>query len=174
VGHASSRFSERQLFAQQFPPASNTDQQSPFCNNANAAIRRALWLEHPYDEQLTGLEDLAWGRWAISKKHRIVYDADATIIHIHDENAGKIFRRYEREAIALRRIYPDSHLGLREVSRLVLRSIVGDLAAALRERCFWRSLAGVVMFRSMQYWGAYKGTRYRSPVTHDLMMRFYY
>jgi rhamnosyltransferase len=174
VGHAVSRFSERQLFAQQFPAVSNTRQETPFCNNANAAVRRTLWEKHPYDEQLTGLEDLAWGRWALSEGHRIVYDAEAAIIHIHEETARKIFRRYEREAIALRRIYPDSHLGLLEVGRLLTRSIASDLTVALGERCFWRSLAGVVMFRSMQYWGAYRGTRYRSPVTHDLMMRFYY
>ena len=95
-------------------------------------------------------------------------------MHIHEESPRKIFRRYEREAIALRRIFPDSHLGLVETLRLMVRGIVGDLLAAIRARCLWRCLGEVVMFRTMQYWGAYRGVRYRSPVTHELMMRFYY
>lgn len=174
VGHDVSGFSECQLFAQQFPAVSNSDQRSPFCNNANAAVRRALWQQQAFDETLTGLEDLAWGRWALAHGHRIVYEARAAIVHIHEESPRKIFRRYEREAIALRRIFPDSHLGLVETLRLMVRGIVGDLLAAIRARCFWRCLGEVVMFRTMQYWGAYRGVRYRSPVTHELMMRFYY
>lgn len=174
VGHDVSRFSERQLFAQQFPPVSSTDQRSPFCNNANAAVRRSLWQQQGFDESLTGLEDLAWGRWALAHGHRIVYEARAAIVHIHEESPARIFRRYEREAIALRRIFPDSHLGLVETLRLMTRGIVGDSLAAIRAGCFWRSVGEVVMFRTMQYWGAYRGVRYRSPVTHELMMRFYY
>ena len=29
-----------------------------FCNNANAALLKAVWEEHPFDEELTGLEDM--------------------------------------------------------------------------------------------------------------------
>ena len=31
-----------------------------FANHANSAFRRALWEEHPFDERLPGLEDIAW------------------------------------------------------------------------------------------------------------------
>ena len=37
VGDERTRFSEHQLFAKQYPPQSNLDQPTPFCNNANAA-----------------------------------------------------------------------------------------------------------------------------------------
>lgn len=174
VGAAVSRFSEHQLFAKQFPPVSNPDQRSPFCNNANAAVRRRLWQEHPFDETLTGLEDLAWGHWALGQGHRIAYVAEAAVVHIHEEGARKIFRRYEREAIALRRIFPDSHLGFWAMVRFVSHSVALDARAARRAGRLWRSLPEVVMFRVMQYWGTWAGMRWRSPVTHDLMMRFYY
>lgn len=174
VGAETSRFSEHQLFAQQFPAASNPDQPSPFCNNANSAIRRRLWQEHHYDETLTGLEDLEWGRWAKARQHRIVYEAEAAIVHIHEESPAKIFRRYEREAIALKRVFPDSHLYFTEMVRFVAHSIAVDLRAAARARRFWRSVPEIVMFRVMQYWGTFVGMHHRSPVTHDLMMRFYY
>jgi glycosyltransferase involved in cell wall biosynthesis len=174
VGNEVTRFSEHQLFAQQFPPVSNPDQRSPFCNNANAAVRRALWEEHHFDEALTGLEDLDWGKWALGAGHRIVYEADAAIVHIHEESPRKIFRRYEREAIALRRIFPDSHLTTLEMLLFIVHGIGVDVMAALRAGGSMRALPGVVMFRVMQYWGTFVGMHYRSPVTHELMMRFYY
>src|SRR5512135_2927232 len=49
-GEASSQLSERQIFRQWFPDIDIANQSSPFCNNANAAIRRSLWMEHPYEE----------------------------------------------------------------------------------------------------------------------------
>lgn len=174
VGNEITRFSEHQLFAQQFPTVSNADQKSPFCNNANATVRRRLWLEHPFDETLTGLEDLEWGKWALDAGHRIVYEAEAAIIHIHEESPEKIFRRYEREAIALRRVFPDSHLTPLEMVRFIVRGIALDMRAAMRAGRFWRALPDVVMFRVMQYWGTFAGMHYRSPVTHELMRRFYY
>ncbi|HEY3248794.1 MAG TPA: glycosyltransferase family A protein, partial [bacterium] len=49
-GDAGTRYAERQVFSAWFPPESNLAQSHPFCNNANAAIRRALWTRWPYDE----------------------------------------------------------------------------------------------------------------------------
>ncbi|MFM8319503.1 MAG: glycosyltransferase family 2 protein, partial [Chloroflexota bacterium] len=55
-GAEQTHFSERQVFARWFPAQSTPRQAHPFCNNANAAIRRQLWLAPPYDETLTDLE----------------------------------------------------------------------------------------------------------------------
>ncbi|MCI0479888.1 glycosyltransferase family 2 protein, partial [Candidatus Uhrbacteria bacterium] len=54
-GDGATRFSEQRVFARWFPESSNGVQESPFCNNANAALRRSLWARHPYDEDLPGL-----------------------------------------------------------------------------------------------------------------------
>ncbi|MCS7010196.1 MAG: glycosyltransferase, partial [Anaerolineales bacterium] len=84
-GDEHSKFSEHQIFARWFPEESHLNQPHPFCNNANAAIRRNLWKQHPYDETLTGLEDLAWAKWAQSQGYRIAYVAEAEVIHVHNE-----------------------------------------------------------------------------------------
>lgn len=174
IGNAATRFSEHQVFLKHFPEQSDPDQQGPFCNNANAAIRRTLWERHPYDESLTGLEDLAWGKWARSEGYRLVYRAEAGIIHIHDETAAQIQRRYRREAIALRRIFPDSHMSLLEMFRFLFHSIVVDLRAAWRaQRLLW-VLGDILAFRCMQYVGTYGGLHQRSPMTHEMLMRYYY
>ncbi|MXR21051.1 glycosyltransferase family 2 protein, partial [Halobacterium bonnevillei] len=51
-GNDVTTFSENQIFKQWFPAHDIERQDHPFCNNANAAIRRELWEEYPYDEQL--------------------------------------------------------------------------------------------------------------------------
>lgn len=174
VGDASSKFSECRLFEKQFPATSNLDQQIPWCNNANAAVRRSLWQTHRFDESLTGLEDLAWGQWAIGEGYRIAYVAEAAVVHIHEETAARVMHRYEREAIALRRIVPDSHMYFHEFIRLAWRQIWGDLVAMVRERRTVRMLPEIVMFRTMQYWGTFRGMNLRSPVTQQLLHQFYY
>lgn len=174
VGHSTSKFSECRLFGQQYPATSNLDQKIPFCNNANAAVRRAHWQEHPYDESLTGLEDVAWGRRVLASGHRIAYVAEAAIVHIHDETPARVRHRYEREAIALRRIVPDSHMYLQEFLWLAWRQVWGDLVAMIRERRTLLLAPEIVMFRTMQYWGTFRGMNFRSPVTQQLLQQFYY
>ena len=56
-GPDSAKYSEQQIFHRWYPDASNSDQPTAFCNNANAAIRKSMWEKNPYDETLTGLED---------------------------------------------------------------------------------------------------------------------
>jgi glycosyltransferase involved in cell wall biosynthesis len=58
-GGEETRWSEHRLFRQWFPEMSVPRQESAFCNNANAAIRRSLWLRRPYDEDLP-----AWRMWS--------------------------------------------------------------------------------------------------------------
>lgn len=174
VGCEATRFSEHQVFGKHFPPVSDLDQLVPFCNNANAAIRRSHWERHPYDESLTGLEDVAWAVWMKAQGLRIVYSAEAAIVHVHEESAGKIRNRYKREAIALRRILPDSHMAFTEFLALLVRAIALDVAAARRARRLVHELPGIVVFRLMQYWGTYSGLHYRSTVTRELMREFYY
>ena len=60
-GNEESKFSEHQIFNQWFPERLQPVQDHPFCNNANAAIRKSFWQETAYDETLPGLED----RWLL-------------------------------------------------------------------------------------------------------------
>lgn len=174
VGNELSKFSETQLFARQFPATSDLNQSIPFCNNANAAVRRSLWAQHPYDETLTGLEDLAWGTWALAQGLRIAYVADATIVHLHEESASRIRHRYEREAIALRHIMPDSHMYATECLGYLGRQIWGDLCALVRERRSPGLIPEILMFRGMQYWGTYLGMNRRSEPTRKILHKFYF
>lgn len=173
-GMGTSKFSEHQIFRQWFPDVDVLGQESPFCNNANAAIRRSLWEQNPYDETLTGLEDLAWARWAQRAGYTIAYAAHAEIIHLHNETPRGVFNRYRREAMAFKRIFPESHFNAYDFARLTVTNILSDLSHAARQRVFWKSFLSIFWFRFNQFWGTYQGYRQSGPITQQLRQTFYY
>jgi rhamnosyltransferase len=173
-GAGTSKFSEHQIFAQWFPEQSQLRQNHPFCNNANSCIRRALWMEHAYDETLTGLEDLAWAAWAQAQGHGIAYVAEAEIIHVHNETPRGVFNRYRREGMAFKRIYPEAHFSLYDLFRMITANIGFDLLHAARERRLRANFAGILWFRWNQFWGTYAGYRQSGLLTPALRQTFYY
>ena len=173
-GNEKSQFSEHQIFASWFPNHSNSNQSGPFSNNANCAIRRDLWKEAPYDEELTGLEDLDWAKKAIDKGYHIAYSAEAEIVHVHKETPQRIYNRYRREAIALKAIFPQQKFTLWDFISLSTINIIGDCIIAKRNRILCKNIRSILIFRLMQFWGAYKGNSQCERVSADLKRAFYY
>ena len=174
IGNETTKFSEHQVFAKWFPQESNYDQHTPFCNNANCAIRKSLWQQQHFDEYLTGLEDLDWAKRAMIKGGKIVYEADAPIVHIHDETYAKIQNRYRREAIALKQIFPKVHFNLLDFFQLTFSNIISDLFRAIHEKVFFKEFKGIISFRVAQFWGTYLGHNQKDPVSSELKDRFYF
>lgn len=168
------KFSEQQIFHQWFPDTSSLNQETAFCNNANAAIRKNLWNKNNYDETLTGLEDLAWAKWAKEQGCAIAYVAEAEIIHVHNEMPRGVFNRYRREAMAFKHIHPESHFSLYDFLRLAITNIFSDLWHAARERALFKNLISILWFRFMQFHGTRVGYRDSSFVTPQLRETFYY
>ncbi len=173
-GNQLSHFSERQIFSAWFPEQSQSHQSHPFCNNANAAIRRRAWEEHPYDESLSGLEDLEWANWALLNGYTITYRAEAEIIHVHQESPRSVFNRYRREAMAFKRIFPQQRFGKLDLARLVSRNIISDLRLAAQQKVLWQNVGSIIWFRWMQFFGTYQGYRHTGPLTWQLRQTFYY
>ena len=173
-GPESAKFSEQQIFHQWYPDVSNLNQPTAFCNNANAAIRKSLWEKNPYDETLTGLEDLAWSKWAKEQGCKIAYVAEAEIVHIHNETPRGVFNRYRREAMAFKRIYPEAHFNIYDFMRLTITNIFSDLWHAAREHVLLRNIASIFWLRFMQFYGTRMGHRETSLVTPQLRETFYY
>ena len=173
-GPETAKFSEQQVYHQWYPDHSLPRQPTAFCNNANAAIRKRLWEKNPYDESLTGLEDLAWAKWAKEQGGEIAYVAEAEIIHIHNETPRGVFNRYRREAMAFKRIHPESHFSLYDFVRLTSMNILSDMVHAARERALTKNLASIFWFRFMQFHGTRMGYRESGLVTPQLRETFYY
>lgn len=173
-GAATSKYSEHQVFRRWFPEQSTLRQPHPFCNNANAAIRRAVWEQHAYDELLTGLEDLAWARWAQSQGYGVAYMAEAEVVHVHNETWRGIYNRYRREGMAFKQIYPQEHFRFSDFLRLWLGNVWSDWRTATAEKVLAREWANILRFRLMQFWGTYQGYRQSGPLTWQLKQTFYY
>lgn len=173
-GPETAKFSEKQIYHQWYPDASKPRQETAFCNNANAAIRRNLWEKNPYDETLTGLEDLAWAKWAKEQGYDITYVAEAEIIHIHNETPQGVFNRYRREAMAFKKIYPEAHFNVYDFVRLTSMNILSDLWHAAREHVLGNHMKSIFWFRVMQFHGTRLGYRESGLLTPQLRETFYY
>lgn len=174
IGNKTTKFSEHQIFAKWFPDESVCPQKSYFCNNANCAIRRSKWETLPYDETLTGLEDLAWAKKAQGQGGWIAYCADAVIVHVHDEEWEEIQNRYRREAIAMRSIDEHFHFSRLDFLKLLQRNILNDMKAAHRQGVLRDNFRGILNFRYNQLLGSYRGYNDPTEVSAELKKRFYY
>jgi len=173
-GGPTTKYSEHQVFAQWFREESVPRQDHPFCNNANAAVRRSAWEARPYDEQLTGLEDLAWANQALREGLDIAYVASAEVAHIHDETPLDVYNRYRREAMAYRVIFPDEAFGLRDCVKLATANVASDYFHAWHDGVLRDNLLSIPVFRACQFFGAYRGRSRREPMTDQLRKTFYY
>ncbi len=173
-GNTFTNFSENQIFAHWYPDISQRRQNHPFCNNANATIRREIWQIHSYDETLSGLEDLAWARWAIEAGYTISYVCEAEVIHLHDEVPRAVYNRYKREAMSFKRIFPEERFKLWDFLRLFTSNCASDLWQAAKQRVLLANLGSIFWFRLMQFWGTYQGFRHSGPLSWELRQTFYY
>jgi glycosyltransferase involved in cell wall biosynthesis len=173
-GCETTQFSEHQIFHHWFPDRSMICQVTPFCNNANAAIRFSLWQKHPYDELLPALEDLAWSKWAQEAGFAISYCAEAEVIHVHNESLDGIFNRYRREGMAFKQIYPQEDFTHQDQYRLFLQNIFSDWHEAKKQKVLWCNIQNIWRFRWRQFSGTYRGYQQSGPLTWQLKQSFYY
>jgi 2-desacetyl-2-hydroxyethyl bacteriochlorophyllide A dehydrogenase len=173
LGKACSKFSEAEDFERTFGPQPRDESPARWSvNNANSAIRRDLWERYPFDEELTGLEDIDWARRWMNEGYRVVYQPEARLYHLHEESWRQIRRRYYREAVAARR------MGIKGPERIVselaaeLRNTVSDLASAISPKdnpvaqrlSLGQRLREVVYFRLNRNAGAFRGLLERHPL----------
>ena len=158
IGGEGTKFSEARVFEKYYPP-NEPSQGAAFCNNANAALRRSVWNRFKFDEQLTGLEDIALGKKITEAGFRIAYAPEAGVIHLHHESWAQVRRRYEREAIALRHINPGLHLSLLEACACFVSACFFDLCAAIKGRKEISKAREIVLYRLHQFWGSWLGSR---------------
>jgi 2-desacetyl-2-hydroxyethyl bacteriochlorophyllide A dehydrogenase len=158
-GHAVSKFSEARDFERMFPRHGyvEEDVERPFANNANSAVKRALWEQHHFDEGLPGLEDIEWAKHWMEKGLQLVYEPDACIIHVHTESWAQVRRRYYREGMAARWVRVKL---LRHIPAEVWRETrwtVQDLYLAARAGRLGRLAAEIVRFRYEKIGGTLGG-----------------
>lgn len=174
IGDDDNNFSERRIFAKYFPAESAIPQAGFYCNNANSALRRSAWEQFPFNEELTGLEDMELARRLVEAGERIGYVAEACVFHHHDEDWATVRRRFEREALALQRIMPEVHVSRRDVVRYILSSVWMDWRSARRHGQFTRCWRQIIQYRYMQYIGVYHGNHEHRKLSQQQKEVYFY
>jgi hypothetical protein len=174
VGGPETKFSEQALFQKYFPDHSTNNQSSFFCNNANSALRTSCWRQNPFNETLTGLEDMHLAKALVQRGLKVAYVPTAAVYHFHHEKWRQVKRRYEREAIALREIMPEVHIHWHDALRYFIAGVLGDWARALNRKCLHAVFFEVVAFRSCQYLGSWRGNHQHRRLSHREKERYFY
>ena len=69
-----------------------------FFHNANSMIRRDIWEQVPFDEEIAGVEDREWARQVLSRGYQIAYEPTAPVHHYHGIHHGRNQERSARVA----------------------------------------------------------------------------
>jgi hypothetical protein len=82
--------------------------------------------------------------------------------------------RYEREAVALRKIIPEVHVTLLDMFKFIAVGIVKDWRAAWGYGVFLKESVSICIFRVLQYYGAYKGNHIHRQISQATKMKYFY
>jgi rhamnosyltransferase len=174
IGRDTTKYSEQQVFDKYFPDHCMIPQEGFFCNNANSALLKTTWQKIPFDEELTGLEDMHLARKLVESGGLVGYVSTAPVYHIHDESWSQVERRYEREAIALRSINPEIHMTFGDFVRCLIAGVLSDSSSAVKDKVFFREIKNVFLFRFLQYWGGYKGNHIHRKLSKQAKRKYFY
>lgn len=174
VGDDTNNFSERRLFARYFPSKSAIPQQGYFCNNANAAIRRDVWIKFKFDENITGLEDIELAKRISESGHVMGYAAEAKVFHHHNESWSQVRNRFHREALAMKQIEPSSDLPITQTWLLITKSTMQDWISAYRLNSHATRYIDMFRYRFNQYMGTHSGLKSDKKLSSRQISEFYY
>jgi glycosyltransferase involved in cell wall biosynthesis len=167
IGNETTKISEEKDMLNNFGDKSRILVEESLGNNANAAIRKSLWLQTPFNETLPGIEDIDWARKIQTAGYYVYYKADAVICHIHDETYRQIYHRFRREAIAYRMIYPDGSPHAIEdslVSGLIVNTL-RDIKFGFSSKRPWRKILAAIPYRVAEYWGCRDGFSHKGSMS---------
>ena len=101
-----------------------------FFSMASSIVRRHVWVQEPFREDLQYSEDDEWSRRLINKGWSVHYAPQSAVLHSHNYTLHQAFRRAYGEAFALAALEsePDDRYGyLRTVAAGGLREWMRDL-----------------------------------------------
>jgi len=174
IGAKTTKFSENQVFEKYFPKEQGIRINEIFCNNANSAIKKKVWSKFHFNEELTGLEDMYLAKQLTQDNGKIGYVPTSIVHHIHNESWMQVKTRYERESIALQKIMPEISVSILDSLYFFFMGILKDAKLAVFKKVFFKELHSIILFRFMQYYGAYKGNHLCRKLSHESKMRYFY
>ena len=130
-------------------------------SNANSAIRKSVWEEFPFAEDVLIAEDQDWSRRVLLAGHAIVYEPRAGVRHSHAYTMFTAFRRFFESGVAAERNF----LAGGDAARGVLRRRAVDYATG-ELRWLWttgqrRWIPYTAAYEAGKFAGLQLGARHR-------------
>ena len=139
-------------------------------SNANAAVRRSVWEEHRYVDDIIMSEDQEWSRRVLLAGWKLLYEPRAAVRHSHPYTIGSAFKRFFDSGVSAERAYLAGAAPSREVLRRRSRDYAkGEL------RWLWRnghraSIPYAVVYEGAKWVGLQLGSRHKR-LPHGLKKR---
>ncbi len=131
-----------------------------FFSMANSAIRRSVWQERPFRDELRYAEDADWTYWARGAGYEVRYVPEAAAMHSHNYSVPEACRRQFGDAYALADLFPTPRWRTTFAHMVVLSSlaeIARDAKFCLGEGRCPQALLHSLALRPAQRWGRYRG-----------------
>lgn len=174
IGRDTTPFSESQVFLKQYPKYNMFNKIDFFCNNANAAISKQVWIKYKFNETITGCEDMELAKRYVSDGGRVCYVPNAIVYHIHNEDWKTIRRRYEREAFALKDIIPEVNITKIDFVHYLCIAFLKDFYTAFKKKIFFKTIYEILRYRFEQYYGSYIGNHLNRKLTSAKKLQYFY
>ena len=90
---------ERFFISRNYPPVKKQHTMTgfnlnTFFSNVNSAIKRSVWDELKFNEELIISEDHEWAKRVYEKGYKIEYIPEAAVFHSHNYGLQQVFKRY--------------------------------------------------------------------------------
>jgi len=128
-------------------------------SNGNASLRKSAWEKIPFDEQVTGSEDIIWAKQIIASGYKIVYVPEAGVYHSHQSSLKYAFERRFRETKALVKDGQPYVMSFMHFMKWTLSQTKADLAFAKQKHYGARWYFHIPLYRFFQGYGIYTGAR---------------
>ena len=103
-------------------------------SNSNSAIRKQIWQEVNFDEEIEFSEDLVWAKRVLSKGYKLIYEPKADVYHSHEHSLSEIyFREINRHRSRIRRGFAPENK-LKTLLSLMFSEMREDILFCLREK----------------------------------------
>ncbi|MBV9580250.1 MAG: glycosyltransferase family 2 protein [Chloroflexi bacterium] len=79
-----------------------------FFSNVSSAIRRSVWQQHPFRDDIVMSEDQYWAYDVLTHGYDVVYVPDAQVYHSHNYTLPTLFNRNWQSGASLRGLIADS------------------------------------------------------------------
>ncbi len=72
-------------------------------SNVNSAVRREVWEQTPFPEDINAYEDFSFAVQVVRQGHAIVYEPEAAVFHSHNYSLMKSFQQYFDNGVVYQR-----------------------------------------------------------------------